>query len=32
MSGHGYEHEVMVIADGTPVRGCGGARRTDWDV
>lgn len=32
MSGHGYEHQVMVIADGTPVRGCGGARRTDWDV
>ena len=32
MSGHGYEHQVMVIADGRTVRGCGGARRTDWDV
>ncbi len=32
MSGHGYEHEVMVIADGKTVRGCGGTRRTDWDV
>ena len=31
MSGHGYEHEVMVIADGQTFRGCGGARRTDWD-
>lgn len=32
MSGHGYEHQVLVIADGESVRGCGGARRTDWDV
>lgn len=32
MSGHGYEHEVIVIANGTTVRGCGGARRPDWDV
>ena len=32
MSGHGYEHQVMVIADGRTVRGCGGGRRTDWDV
>lgn len=32
MSGHGYEHQVMVIADGETWRGCGGARRTDWDV
>ena len=32
MSGHGYEHQVMVIADGDPVRGCGGERRPDWDV
>ncbi len=32
MSGHGYEHQVMVIADGDTVRGCGGRRRTDWDV
>ena len=32
MSGHGYEHQVMVTADGQTVRGCGGARRPDWDV
>ena len=32
MSGHGYEHQVMVIADGTTLRGCGGERRPDWDV
>ena len=32
MSGDGYEHQVMVIADGTTVRGCGGERREDWDV
>jgi uncharacterized membrane protein len=32
MSGHGYEHQVMVIADGETYRGCGGARRTDWDL
>ena len=31
MSGHGYEHQVLVIADGRSVRGCGGARRPDWD-
>jgi uncharacterized membrane protein len=31
MSGHGYEHQVAVIADGQTVRGCGGARRADWD-
>ena len=31
-SGHGYEHQVMVVADGASVRGCGGARRADWDV
>ena len=31
MSGHGYEHQVLVIADGATVRGCGGPRRTDWD-
>jgi len=29
MSGHGYEHQVMVIADGRTF--CGGARRPDWD-
>ena len=32
MSGHGYEHQVMVIADAATVRGCGGERREDWDV
>ena len=32
MSGHGYEHQVTVAADGEAVRGCGGQRRTDWDV
>jgi uncharacterized membrane protein len=32
MSGHGYEHQVMVTADGRTVRGCGGTRRPEWDV
>ena len=32
MSGHGYEHKVMVVADGSTFRGCGGERRTAWDV
>ena len=32
MSGHGYADTVMVIADGETYRGCGGERRTDWDV
>ena len=31
MSGHGYADQVMVIADGETYRGCGGARRPDWD-
>ncbi|HWH18372.1 MAG TPA: hypothetical protein VNT77_08590 [Allosphingosinicella sp.] len=31
MSGHGYADQVMVIADGKTVRGCGGERRPDWD-
>ena len=31
MSGRGYEHQVMVTADGETYKGCGGARRTDWD-
>jgi uncharacterized membrane protein len=31
MSGHGYEHQVTVTADGETYRGCGGERRTDWD-
>jgi uncharacterized membrane protein len=32
MSGHGYEHQVIVVADGRTVTGCGGQRRPDWDV
>jgi len=32
MSGHGYEDRVTVVADGRRFEGCGGARRTDWDV
>jgi uncharacterized membrane protein len=32
MSGHGYEHRVMVVADGRTVTGCGGQRRPDLDV
>ena len=32
MSGHGYADQVMVIADGETYRGCGGERRTDWDM
>lgn len=31
MSGHGFTDQVMVIADGKTVRGCGGTRRPDWD-
>lgn len=31
MSGHGYAHQVIVIADGESYRGCGGERRVDWD-
>ena len=31
-SGLGYEHEVIVTADGAAQRGCGGARRADWDI
>jgi uncharacterized membrane protein len=30
-SGRGYEHQVLVTADGATVRGCGGQRRADWD-
>ena len=32
MSGRGFEHQVSVTADGQSVRGCGGERRTDWDL
>jgi hypothetical protein len=31
MSGHGYADQVMVIAEGKTLRGCGGERRPDWD-
>jgi uncharacterized membrane protein len=32
MSGHGYEHQVIVIADGETFKGCGGARKPAWDM
>ena len=32
MSGHGYAHQVLVIADGDSYRGCGGERRPEWDI
>ena len=32
MSGFGFEHQVMVTADGDTVKGCGGGRKTEWDV
>jgi uncharacterized membrane protein len=32
LSGHGFEHQVVVTAGGRTHRGCGGGRRTDWDV
>ena len=32
LSGHGFEHQVLVIADDQARRGCGGPRRTDWDI
>jgi heat shock protein HslJ len=32
MSGFGFEHQVMVIADGETFKGCGGARKTEWDL
>lgn len=31
MSGKGYAHRVMVSADGETFKGCGGARRPQWD-
>jgi heat shock protein HslJ len=31
MSGQGFADQVMVIADGRTVRGCGGARHGEWD-
>jgi uncharacterized membrane protein len=32
MSGFGFEHQVMVIADGETYRGCGGERKREWDL
>jgi uncharacterized membrane protein len=32
MSGRGFEHQVMVTANGETVRGCGGARKPEWDM
>jgi heat shock protein HslJ len=32
MSGKGYEHQVMVTADGATFKGCGGERRPQWDL
>jgi hypothetical protein len=32
MSGFGFEHQVSVIADGQMFKGCGGARKSEWDM
>ena len=32
MSGHGFEHQVGVLADGQSFEGCGGARKPEWDM
>jgi len=32
MSGFGFEHQVMAIADGATFKGCGGARKSEWDM
>ena len=32
LSGHGFEHQVLITASGETRRGCGGARRREWDV
>jgi uncharacterized membrane protein len=32
MSGFGFEHQVMVTADGETYDGCGGARKQEWDM
>ena len=32
MNGRGFEHQVSVTAEGRTFRGCGGERRTDWDL
>ena len=31
MSGFGFEHQVSVTADGESFKGCGGARKSEWD-
>ena len=31
MSGFGYEHQLLVIADGKSFKGCGGQRKAAWD-
>jgi uncharacterized membrane protein len=31
MSGFGFEHQVTVVADGETYKGCGGARKKEWD-
>lgn len=32
MSGFGFEHQVTVTADGETYKGCGGARKSEWDM
>ena len=32
MSGFGFEHQVLVTADGETFKGCGGERKTEWDM
>lgn len=32
MSGRGFEHQVSVVADGESFKGCGGARKPEWDM
>jgi uncharacterized membrane protein len=32
MSGRGFEHQVMVATEGETVKGCGGARKPEWDM
>lgn len=32
MNGFGFEHQVMVTADGETYDGCGGARKREWDM
>jgi uncharacterized membrane protein len=32
MSGHGYEDQVTITANGKAYVGCGGARRKNWDI